>query len=152
VADNNTIRLDDENEPQSDISLFIPTNAGGQSTVSEDDYLTGAPELVFEVTASTRSYDLGIKKGVYEEFGALEYIVWRVQDEAIDWLLLRDGAYVRTAPDADDIFRSKIFPGLWLDWKALLTGDLARVFAVVQQGCATPEHKAFVERLAAAKE
>lgn len=149
-GDNNTIRFDDWNEPQSDISLLIPSRAGGQSTISVDDYVTGPPELVFEVSASSRSLDLGTKKGVYEEFGVTEYVVWRVQDEVIDWFSLQDNKYVSRNPDSDDIFRSTVFPGLWLDWKALLTGDLARVFAVLQQGAATPEHAAFVKKLAEA--
>lgn len=148
-GDNNTIRFDECNEPQSDISLLIPASAGGQSTISEDDYVTGPPELVFEVTSSTRSLDLGAKKVLYAEFGVREYVVWRVQDEVIDWFLLENGKYVSRDPDPDDIFRSTVFPGLWLDWKALLKEDLARVFAVLQQGEATPEHAAFVKRLAA---
>jgi len=147
-GDNSTIRFDEWNEPQSDISLLIPARAGGQSTISEDDYVTGPPELVFEVTASSRSLDLGAKKGVYAEFGVKEYLVWRVQDEVIDWFKLQEGQYVSRDPDPDDIFRSTVFPGLWLDWKALLTGDLARVFAVLQQGAATPQHASFVKRLA----
>jgi hypothetical protein len=39
-------------------------------------------------------------------------------------------------------------PGLWLDVAALLEGNLSRVLAVLQKGLATPEHAAFVERLA----
>ena len=46
------------------------------------------------------------------------------------------------------MIRSRVFPGLWLDVKALLKGDLARVLAVLQQGLASPEHAAFVKRLA----
>jgi hypothetical protein len=45
-ADNGTSRLDDDNQPRADASLRIPTAAGGQSTISDDDYMTGAPELV----------------------------------------------------------------------------------------------------------
>lgn len=147
-ADNGTIRLDDDNQPQADVSLRIPASAGGQSTISEDDYLTGAPELTVEVAASSRSYDLGAKRDVYARFGVREYVVWQVEENGIDWFVLRDGAYVSVDPDPDNLFRSVVFPGLWLDWQALLTGDLARVFAVLQQGAATPEHAAFVRRLA----
>ena len=39
--------------------------------------------------------------------------------------------------------------GLWLDSGALLRGDLASVFTVVQNGQATKEHAAFVARLSA---
>ncbi len=38
-----------------------------------------------------------------------------------------------------------------LDPTALLAGDFRRLHAVVELGCATPEHMAFVARLAAAR-
>lgn len=53
-------------------------------------------------------------------------------------------------PGPDGIFRSEVFPGLWLDPKALFDDDLDRLIAVVDQGIATPEHAAFVARLAEA--
>ena len=118
-GDNGTMRLDEENEPQSDACLRIPAEAGGQSDVSNDDYLTGAPELAFEVTASSRSYDLGVKKSVYAKFGVKEYLLWQIEENGIEWFVLQNGQYVSRDPDPDDIFRSTIFPGLWLDWKAL---------------------------------
>jgi Uma2 family endonuclease len=147
-ADNGTIRLDDDNQPQADVSLRIPAAAGGQSRLSDDDYLTGAPELVVEIAASSRSYDLGAKMDVYARFGVREYVVWQVEENGIDWFVLRDGRYASVDPGPDDLFRSEVFPGLWLDWKALLNGDRAGVFAALQRGCSTPEHRAFVERLA----
>jgi hypothetical protein len=49
------------------------------------------------------------------------------------------------------LYRSTAFPGLWLDPQALLTGDRKRLREVVDLGCATPEHAAFVARLAAAR-
>ena len=147
-GDNATICLDDENQPQADVSLRIPEAAGGQSTLSDDDYLMGAPELIVEVAASSRSYDLGAKRDVYARFGVREYVVWQVEENGIDWFVLRDGQYVSVDPGPDNLFRSEVFPGLWLDWQALLNGDRAGVFAALQTGCATPEHQAFVERLA----
>ena len=50
--------------------------------------------------------------------------------------------------DAQGLVHSEVFPGLWLDPAALLGGDLATVLAIVQQGLASPEHHAFVARLA----
>ena len=44
----------------------------------------------------------------------------------------------------DGLYRSTVFPGLWLDPQALLTGDRRRLRAVLDLGCATPEHAAFV--------
>src|SRR5262245_6609192 len=51
-ADNSTVRLDMDNEPQPDDLLFIEPARGGQCRISEDDYIEGAPELVAEVSAS----------------------------------------------------------------------------------------------------
>jgi hypothetical protein len=71
-----------------------------------------------------------------------------VLDCEIDWFVLRRKRYVRLTPDEDGLLRSETFPGLWLDPSALLTGDLPRVMAAVQRGLASPEHAAFVARLA----
>jgi hypothetical protein len=54
-------------------------------------------------------------------------------------------------PGPDGIYRSKIFPGLWLDPQALFADDLDRLIEVLEQGLATPEHEAFVAKLARAK-
>ena len=50
-------------------------------------------------------------------------------------------------PDADGLIRSEVFPGLWLHVEALLQGNLAEVLSALQQGIASPEHAAFVDRL-----
>ena len=146
-GDNGTIRLDLDNEPQPDAFLFIDPACGGHAQIDEDDYITLAPELVGEITSSRASYDLHTKLTVYRRNEVREYIVWRVQDRAVDWFVLRDGQFEAAAPDANGIYRSVTFPGLWLDVPALLRDDLARVIAVVQEGLATPEHAAFVARL-----
>ena len=53
------------------------------------------------------------------------------------------------APGSDGILRSELFPGLWLDPEALISGDGPRLIAVLQEGLASPERAAFVARLAA---
>jgi hypothetical protein len=147
-ADNTTVRLGPEDEPQPDVLLRIERERGGHSFVDADGYLQGAPELAAEVTASSASYDLHVKLEVYREHGVREYLVWRVEDRAVDWLALRDDRYEPLAPRADGILCSEVFPGLWLDPEALIGGDSPRLVAVLQEGIASPEHAAFVERLA----
>jgi Uma2 family endonuclease len=143
-GDNTTLRLDLDNEPQPDAFLRLLPEFGGQSSLSPEGYVEGAPELVAEISATSASYDLHAKLNVYRRNNVREYIVWRVWDNAIDWLALREERYVQLAADADGRFRSEVFPGLWLDSAALLQGDLTKVNQVLQQGLASPEHAAFV--------
>lgn len=147
LYDNTTVRLDIDNEPQPDALLRIEPEAGGRSRVAEDEYIDGPPELIFEIAASSVSYDLHDKLHVYRRNQVQEYAVWRVYDQQIDWWELREGEYLPLEPDEHDVVRSKVFPGLWLAVTALLEGKLAEVLATLQQGLASEEHAAFVARL-----
>lgn len=149
VADNTSVRLDLDNMPQPDALLLIEPGFGGQATISDDDYVENAPELVAEVSSSSVSFDLNTKLHVYRRNGVKEYLVWRVLDRQFDWFVLRDGEFQRLSPDQDGIHRSTLFPGLWLDTVALLDGKLAQVLAVLDRGIKAPEHAAFVAKLAA---
>lgn len=149
-GDNATTRLDEENAPQPDILLRLETSLGGQTLISADDYVEGAPELVGEVAASSAAYDLHEKLAVYARYGVQEYIVWSIYEDQVQWFRLEAGQYTPLLPDDDGITRSRVFPGLWLDVAALLRGDMATVLTVVQQGVASAEHVDFVQRLAEA--
>lgn len=147
VAENTTTILDEDNEPQPDVYLRIEEDYDGQSWPDENDYITGAPELVVEVASSSASYDLHEKKKIYRRNGVKEYIVWRVKDQQLDWFTLQEGAFVQLVPDANDIIESAIFPGLRLAVDALLRGDMQTVLAELQNGLNSPAHQAFVELL-----
>jgi hypothetical protein len=54
-------------------------------------------------------------------------------------------------PQGDHAIHSKIFPGLWLDLRALLAGDEPRISRLLEKGLKSPEHAAFVRKLAASK-
>jgi Uma2 family endonuclease len=151
MADNSTVILDEESEPQPDGLLRIATECGGQSRITEDDYLEGAPELAAEIAASSASYDLHDKLEAFREAGVREYIVWRVLDKEIDWFVLRGKNYLRVQPGPDGLLRSKVFPGLWLDVAAMLRGDLASVLKRLQAGLDSAQHAAFVKKLARKK-
>jgi Uma2 family endonuclease len=148
IGDNATVRLDVDNEPQPDVCLLIDPSRGGNAKIDQEGYISGAPEFVAEVAASTVSIDLGPKLNAYCRNGVSEYLVWRVQDAEIDWFILREGHFDRLLPDADGVTRSIVFPGLWLDTVAMLTGDQARVQAVLLVGISHPTHAAFAARLA----
>ena len=142
-----TTILDDEGEPQPDVCLLISAPGQGQ-TREEDEYIVGAPELVVEVAASSEAIDLHRKRADYERTGVREYIVVLLRQHRIVWFVRRDGRFGELQPSPDGIFRSVVFPGLWLDPAALLRNDGPRLTEVLRQGIASPEHAAFVARLA----
>jgi Uma2 family endonuclease len=147
TADNTTTILGETSEPQPDGVLIIEPAAGGQTGLSEDEYTTGPPELIVEVASSSVSIDLHAKRRDYEQAGVLEYVVVVVRQQVIRWFILQNGTYQEVFSDADGIFRSRVFPGLWLHANALLQLDGGTVMEVLRQGLATPEHAAFVQRL-----
>ncbi|MBV8608887.1 MAG: hypothetical protein JO034_15690, partial [Singulisphaera sp.] len=49
----------------------------------------------------------------------------------------------------DGVHRSEVFPGLWLDARALFAEDLDPLFATLEVGLASSDHAAFVAGLAA---
>jgi Uma2 family endonuclease len=148
VADNTTVRLDAENEPQPDALLRMDEAKGGQSRITEDDYIEGAPELIVEIAASRASYDLHDKLRAYRRNGVREYLVWLTQERAFRWYVLDEGEYVQQQPDASGILHSQVFPGLQLAIEALLSGEMQPVLAVLQQGINSAAHRAFVAQLA----
>ena len=146
-----TVRVVEGLAPEPDALLRILPECGGQSTVGGDGYLIGPPEFIVEIANTTAGRDLGPKLQVYEEAGVKEYLVWRTARKKLDWLVLHRKKFVPLMPDEDGLIRSEMFPGLWLDVPALFAGDLAKVLDVVQLGCASPEHAAFVAKLKSAK-
>jgi Uma2 family endonuclease len=103
-----------------------------------------------EIARSSRYYDLNEKKADYEEAGVQEYLVIDLAPDRVHWFVRRCKRFAALRPGPDGIYRSKVFPGLWLDPAAIFSRDRARRDAVLEQGIATPEHAAFVAKFAAA--
>lgn len=137
--------LGPESEPEPDGSLIVLPECGGQTWEDDDGYLNGAPEFVGEIGHASESIDLHAKKADYEKAGVREYVV--VRQSEIFWFVRRKGKFRAKPADRGGIYRSEVFPGLWLDGAALLRRDRPRVLAVLRQGLATPEHAAFVRKL-----
>ena len=97
-----------------------------------------------------RNFDLGPKKADYERAGVLEYVFVGLDPDEVHWFVRREGRFVEMPPGPDGIYRSEVFPGLWLDPEAFFAEDLDGLIAALEQGLATPEHAAFVARLARA--
>jgi hypothetical protein len=141
-----SVFIDGINEPQPDVLLGIPKTAGGQTQVVQrggEKYVASAPELVAEVAASTRSIDLNAKQSAYQRNGVREYLVLLTEDQPeVRWMALAEGRFVEMDAE-EDLLKSKVFPGLWLDPAALLAGDLSKLIAALDRGCATEDHRAF---------
>jgi len=147
LGDNATVRLDADNEVQPDAFLRIEPEEGGNSRISDNDYIEGSPELIVEITATSAAYDLHDKLNVYRRTGVKEYIVWQTYECRLDWFRLCEGEYLILTPDEYGVVHSQVFPGLDLAVEALLKGDLAKVLSELQKGLNTVEHAAFVESL-----
>ncbi len=139
--------IDDANEYQPDVVLYVKENFGGNSYISADDYLEGSPELVVEIAASTASYDTTLKKNIYRRNGVKEYIIWRVDDEEIDWFAWEEGEYVLLEKDKNGVIESRFFGGLRLNVDAILSDDLAKVLSDLQKGLKSKKHMDFVKSL-----
>jgi hypothetical protein len=149
VLDNATTILGWRSEPQPDGLLRIRPECEGH-TRDKKGFIHGPPELVAEVAKATRYVDLGPKLADYQNGGVLEYVVHAIDPDEIFWYGQEQGALVQRLIDEDGLYRSTVFPGLWLDPRALISGDRRRLRAVLDLGCATPEHAEFVARLAKA--
>jgi Uma2 family endonuclease len=150
VLDNASTALDELGEPQPDAQVRILAECGGQ-THEEGGLIVAAPELVVEVAGTSRFVDLGPKLADYERAGVREYIVRALDPDVVLWHARRHERLVLIAPEPDGMFRSEVFPGLWLCPSALLSGDRAALRATVDRGVATAEHAQFVARLAATR-
>jgi Uma2 family endonuclease len=150
VADNATTILGWKSEPQPDALLRIEPECGGQSHDGRG-YVAGPPEFVVEVSKASRYVDLGPKLDEYERAGVREYLVRAIDPDEIYWFARDQRNLVQQSIGDDGLYRSTVFPGLWLDPAALLAGNRNRLRAVIDRGCATPEHAAFVAQLAAAR-
>jgi hypothetical protein len=130
VGDNATVRLgDDDLQPDA----YLRKVSGGRSRRTTAA-IEGPPELVFEVAASCASIDLHQKFNAYQRHGVAEYVVWRVYDEALDWFVLRDGAFERVEADASGHIESLGFPGLRLHVPSLLAGDVPGLLGALGAG------------------
>ena len=124
---NATVILDADNTVQPDALLRRLPEHGGLTRVNEDGYLTGPPELIVEVAASSASIDLRDKRRAYRRNGVREYLVWLVAEGRLEWFHLEDDDYRSQAPDPEGLLHSRVFPGLRLPVASLLAGDVAKV-------------------------
>lgn len=143
-----TVLLGEGSEPQPDVVLRIPN---GRTTVvrrKNVTYLSGPPEFVAEAASSSESIDLNGKRDDYERAGVGEYLAFLIRTRDVAWFARNGGRFERLPPGDDGLIRSRQFPGLWLDAKALLNGNQRRLRAALDRGLASPKHAAFAASLA----
>lgn len=142
LADNATVMLSDDDEPQPDLVLRIASQRTGRSGI-EGKYIKGAPELVAEIAYSSRAIDLHLKKERYASFAVQEYIVVCLEPKEFYWFDLQKS--VRFTPDSAGILKSSVFPGLWIHGKGLLDLDEQLTDAALAQGLKSAAHKRFLK-------
>lgn len=145
AQDNSTVILGESSEPQPDLHLRVLPTFGGRVRQNRKGILTGPPELVAEVAHSSEAIDLHGKRRDYQNGGVLEYLVLLIRDSSLRAFDLRSGKDIPV--DSDGVYRSKVFPGLWIDVDAVFRGDVQRSQRVMNKGLKSPEHAAFVKRL-----
>ena len=118
VLDNATTILGLKSEPQPDGLLRILPECDGR-TQNKKGFIHGPPELVVEVAKTTRYVDLGPKLADYQNAGVLEYVVHAIDPDEIFWYAQEQGVLVQRPISGDGLYRSTVFPGLWLDPRAL---------------------------------
>lgn len=146
-GDNSTVALGPDDAPQPDLLMYLPAEIGGQARINAQGYLEGPPDFVAEIAASTASIDLHGKYRAYQNSGVREYVVWRVLDGAVDWFVLDNHEFVPLAQDAMGIYRSQVFPGLWLNVPALLDQDAQMLWSTLDAGLATNDFHEFAMRV-----
>ena len=135
ISDNATIRLNADNDPQPDLCLL---REGGQTRFDDEGYIIGPPEMIVEIAGSSASYDFGEKRDVFEAAGVGEYIVFETIEGRIAWWRLDSGRFVEIQPveikGIGTVYKSVLFPGLWLDAEALRSADSRKLIATLQRG------------------
>ncbi len=124
-----------ESAPQPDSHLRLLPEFGGRSR-QELGKFTGAPELAVEICVTSREVDFGPKLALYQRAGVREYITLETLIPCVQWRVLENSSYRIVEPDTEGVFRSEVFPGLWLDTKALWSKNSAALLACLQKGIA----------------
>ena len=131
--------------PQPDCSLFIRPEFGGRSTV-RNNLSVGVPEFVSEICRSSRAYDLGPKLALYQLAGVDEYLAVLDEERRLEWRVLVDGSF-QFIEAVEGIYRSRVFPGFWVDETAFWNDDSEALLRTLEQGIASHEHADFLKTL-----
>jgi Uma2 family endonuclease len=132
-----------ESAPQPDIALRMLPEFGGKSKVS-GRLATGPPELVVEISHSSRSFDLGPKATLYQRAGVMEYLVVLLEEQRLEWRVLDGHSYRPIHANPSGVYGSIEFPGLWLNEPAFWEGDATAMIASLDVGLRSEECRQFL--------
>lgn len=141
--------LSDDSEPQPDLCLRVTEEYGGQSAENAEGMIVGPPELVVEIAYSSASIDLHAKRRAYGTAGVKEYVIALADPVKVVWFTQGRKGFMELKPGHDGVFRSKVFPGLWLDPDSVFHQTGRRMSSVLRSGLTSPEHAAFAAKLEA---
>lgn len=150
AGSNATMLMEGDETPQPDEYLRILPEFGGRSS-NAGLYISGGPEHLTEISVSSVSIDMTQKFDLYERMGVLEYVAILMYEKEIRWHRWTTKGYRLVKPTANMIWKSRVFPGLWLDGKAMLANDGAKLLGTLRKGLRSTEHAAFVKKLAKKK-
>lgn len=145
ATDAATVIMSELDEVQPDLLLRRTSNNAGNSVENREGYLEGAPEFVCEIALSSRAIDLHKKKERYARAGVIEYMVFCLKPLELRIFNLQSS--IELKPEADGIFRSLIFPGLWINVPAVLSSNYDQFMDTLQQGIESEEHAKFIAML-----
>ena len=143
-----TILLDENSEPQPDLYLRIIAECGGQSGVTEREFIQGPPELLAQVSDSTLRLDLNARREDYQRCGVREYLIIDLQNQQVRWFDLQQDKELH--PDEDGVIRIRCTPGLWIHAEGLLARKNRILLSTLQAGLQSPEYLSFRDKLAQA--
>jgi Uma2 family endonuclease len=144
AGDNVSVILGKKDEVQPDLLMrILPEKHGRSGNTKKGEYVEGPPELIAEVAHTSRAIDLHLKKQRYARAGVLEYIVLCLRPSELRWFDLENGGELQ--PDDEGIYRSNVFPGLWINRDALLKREYQAIMNTLNLGLASPQHAEFAK-------
>lgn len=104
-----------------------------------EGHLDGGPDIAVEVVSrDSRTRDYGEKRELYEAAGVTEYWIVDPLQRRVEFLHLQDGRYELVPLENNNVYRSQVVPGLWLNVEWLLAKAVPRASTCLQQILETP--------------
>jgi hypothetical protein len=134
---NISLIVDSENEAQVDVAFVIQPEFYG-STKIVDGYVTGYPELVIEIADKAGFVDLEARSKALSFAG--EYVVFCLKKHQLHYFAI-DREVVCCDVASKPVWKSQKFPGLYIDFDAVVYNNRERSQSVLREGLVDPERE-----------